>query len=122
MVSEAPAINDPKIERMVSEINKLIEAAIDEDGDPIGVIDTSNTWQEPYVYKPIEYKNGALKLTSYSLYNQNKPEIDIIKNEIKEYISLLSKDKQEQAKEIIRNFGTLKTISDYGNLKDKICK
>jgi hypothetical protein len=79
MVSEAPAINDPKIERMVSEINKLIEAAIDEDGDPIGVIDTSNTWQEPYVYKPIEYKNGALKLTSYSLYNQNKPEIDIIK-------------------------------------------
>jgi hypothetical protein len=79
IVSEGPAINDPKIEKLVKQINDLIASAVDSDGDPIGVVDSTSTWEEPYVYKPIEYKNGALKITSYSLYNQNKPETEIIK-------------------------------------------
>jgi hypothetical protein len=49
-------------------------------------------------------------------------EIDSIKNEIKEYIAMLPKEEQGKAKDIIRNFGPLKTISDYGRLKDKLCK
>ena len=49
-------------------------------------------------------------------------EVDIIKNEIKEYVKLLSKEKQQEAMEIIRNFGPIKTVSDYGKLKEKLCK
>lgn len=79
IISEAPATNDVKIERLVKQVNDLITSAIDSDGDPIGVVDSTSTWEEPYVYKPIEYKNGALKITSYSIYNQNKPETEIIK-------------------------------------------
>ncbi len=79
IISEAPAVNDPKIERLVKQVNDLITSAIDSDGDPIGVVDSTSTWEEPYVYKPIEYKNGALKITSYSIYKQNKPETEIIK-------------------------------------------
>lgn len=107
-VSEGPATNDPKIERMVAEINKLIEAAIDEDGDPIGVIDTSNTWQEPYVYKPIEYKNGSLKITSYSVYNQNKPEIDIIKKSNMEWDGIPTlRDIMKMYKKAVKNKTTV---------------
>jgi hypothetical protein len=77
-INEAPASNDPKIEKIVAGINELISKAIDEDGDPIGVIDTTSTWEEPYVYSPIEYKNGALKITSKSVYGKDN-EVDTIR-------------------------------------------
>jgi hypothetical protein len=83
-INEAPAINNPKIEKIVAGINELISKAIDEDGDPIGVIDTTGTWQEPYVYSPIEYKNGALKIISKSVYG-NDNEVDIIKKSNMEF-------------------------------------
>ena len=83
-MNEAPASNDPKIEKLVAGINELISKAIDEDGDPIGVIDTTSTWEEPYVYSPIEYKNGALKVTSKSVYGKDK-EVDMIKKSDMEY-------------------------------------
>ena len=83
-MNEAPASNDPKIEKLVAGINELISKAIDEDGDPIGVIDTTNTWEEPYVYSPIEYKNGALKITSKSIYGKDE-EVDVIKKSDMEY-------------------------------------
>lgn len=71
------SLNNPKIEKFVNDLNALIKSAIDSDGDPIGVVDTSSTWEEPYVYFPIEYVNGKLKITSKSQY-KNEPEVDII--------------------------------------------
>jgi hypothetical protein len=68
-IQEAAAQNDAKIERIVAELNKLIASAIDSDGDAIGVIDRSGTWEEPYTYEPIQYKNGRLFITSKSLYS-----------------------------------------------------
>jgi hypothetical protein len=67
-LDESPAKNDPKIEKLVNGINDLIAKAVDIDGDPIGIVDTQSTWQEPEVYSPIEYRNGALKITSKSPY------------------------------------------------------
>ena len=76
-LEEGPARNNPKIEKLVAGINDLIAQAVDSDGDPIGVVDTSGTWQEPYVYEPIQYKNGHLKITSKSPY-QRTSDVDII--------------------------------------------
>lgn len=73
-LEEGPARNNPKIEKLVAGINDLIAQAIDSDGDPIGVVDTSGTWQEPYVYEPIQYKNGHLKIVSRSIY-KSTPEV-----------------------------------------------
>ena len=67
-LDESPAKNNPKIEKLVNGINDLIAKAVDIDGDPIGIVDTQSTWQEPEVYSPIEYRNGALKITSKSPY------------------------------------------------------
>ena len=73
----ANAVNDPKVQRLVTLVNELIKMAVDSDGDPIGVVDTSGTWEEPYIYQPIIYQNGQLKITSNSVYG-NKPETEVI--------------------------------------------
>jgi hypothetical protein len=83
-LEEGPARNNPKIERLVAGINDLIAKAVDSDGDPIGVIEPDTTWQEPYMYYPIEYKNGQLKITSQSLY-KNTPEVYTILSRNMEY-------------------------------------
>lgn len=71
-------LRKPQIQRLVNEINKLIASAIDNDGDPIGVIDSTSTWQEPYTYESIVYnKMGQLVIKSKSQYN-NKIETDVI--------------------------------------------
>jgi hypothetical protein len=69
-------------------------------------------------------KEGLLNINNEKQTTQSDPlnEVDVIKNEIKEYVKLLSKEKQQEAMEIIRNFGPMKTVSDYGRLKEKICK
>ena len=67
-LEEASGTNDPKIQRLVGGINQLIAQAVDSDGDPIGVIEPGGTWDEPVMYSPIEYKNGALKITTKSPY------------------------------------------------------
>lgn len=71
----------PKIQRLVDEINHLISQAIDSDGEPIGVIDTTNTWQSPMVYNQIIYsKNGSLKISnSYPMEPRKGIETDIIR-------------------------------------------
>jgi len=74
------AKNNPKVEKLVNVINDMIAKAMDEDGDPIGVIEPGTTYEEPYTYFPIEYKNGTLRITSKSVYN-NKPEVDVISSE-----------------------------------------
>lgn len=76
-IDEGPAKNNPKIEKLVAGINDLIAKAVDSDGDPIGVVDPTSTWEEPYVYEPIQYKNGQLKIVSKSPY-QKAADVDII--------------------------------------------
>lgn len=83
-LKESPAKNDPKIEKLVNQVNQLIKSAVDSDGDPIAVVDKSGTWEEPYIYSPIEYKNGTLKITSTSEYN-NIPEVEVINKRNMEY-------------------------------------
>jgi hypothetical protein len=55
--------SEGSIIRKVNEINQLIAAAKDEDGDPIGVIDRSSTWQSECYYEPIIYAQGNLFIT-----------------------------------------------------------
>lgn len=68
---------ESKIGKKVSEINALIEKAIDKDGDPIPVVDSSGTWEEPMIYKPIIYKNGKLIIEYFEPYS-GKTEKEII--------------------------------------------
>ena len=67
-LEETSGTNDPKIQRLVDGINQLITQAIDSDGDPIGVIEPGGTWEEPVMYSPVEYKNGALRIVTKSPY------------------------------------------------------
>jgi hypothetical protein len=61
------------------------------------------------------------QLEKQAIKSDSLNEADVIKNEIKDYVKMLSREKQQEAMEIIRNFGPMKTISDYGRLKEKIC-
>jgi hypothetical protein len=77
-LSEAPSKNIPRVQKLVDEVNKLIASAIDSDGDPIYVVDSSSTWEEPMTYKPVEYKNGRLKFSYTEPYSGNKVKTDIV--------------------------------------------
>lgn len=77
--------NDPKIQRLVDSINTLIKSAKDSDGDPIEVVDSSSTWEEPMVYEPIIYSNGALKITYTEPRRGSKKSVDVIKKSNMEF-------------------------------------
>lgn len=66
----------PKIKRLVDLINTMIAKAVDSDGDPIAVIDPSSTYEMPYVYQPIVYTNGRLKIVSTDM--TGKKEVEVI--------------------------------------------
>lgn len=85
VIKEGIGTNIPKIEKYVNQINNLISQAFDSYGDPIGVIDPTSTWEEPYVYEPIIYKNGILKIVTYSLYKPTEKSVDVIKSGDMEY-------------------------------------
>lgn len=85
VLNEGVARNIPKIEKYVNQINDLISQAYDSDGDPIGVVDPTSTWEEPYIYEPIVYKNGALKIVSRSNYQPGKVNTDIVRSSDMEY-------------------------------------
>lgn len=68
---------ETKIQKKVDEVNSLIEKAIDKDGDPLMVVDTTGTWEEPMQYKPIVYKNGRLYIEYFEPYS-GKTEKDVI--------------------------------------------
>jgi len=80
-LKEGVARNIPKIEKYVNQINELIAQAVDTDGDKIGVIWPNGTWDEPFTYDPIIYRNGSLKIVSYSPHsNHGKPNVDIVRS------------------------------------------
>jgi hypothetical protein len=68
---------ETKIQKKVDEVNALIKKAIDSDGDPLMVVDTTGTWEEPMQYKPIVYKNGRLYIEYFEPYS-GKTEKDVI--------------------------------------------
>lgn len=58
-------LRNPKIKKLVDEVNMLISKAYDSDGDPIGVVDTKNTWQSPMVFLPVKYNlRGQLQISN----------------------------------------------------------
>jgi hypothetical protein len=68
---------ETKIQKKVDEINDLIKKAIDSDGDPLMVVDTNGTWEEPMQYKPIVYKNGRLYIEYFEPYS-GKTEKEVV--------------------------------------------
>lgn len=65
-----------KVQKLVDIANTLIEKAVDTDGDPIGVVDTSGTWQEPDYYKSIEFDGKTLVIRSTSQTGGHKEVVD----------------------------------------------
>ena len=79
-----------KIQNLVNIANALIEKAVDEDGDPIGVVDASGTWQEPDYYKPIEFDGEKLVIRSTSYTSGDKESVDVYEGELLEYDAIPS--------------------------------
>ena len=58
-------LRNPKIQKLVDEINSLISKAVDSNNDPIGVIDNTSTWESPMVFQPIKYNlRGQLQISN----------------------------------------------------------
>ena len=76
-----PKIPVKKIQNLVDIANALIEKAVDTDGDAIGVVDTSNTWQEPTYYMPIEFDGEKLIIKNTSYTSPNKEEVEVLEGE-----------------------------------------
>jgi hypothetical protein len=68
------AMSDNAIQKKIAEINAMIAKAKDADGDLIGVIDKTSTWEAPMYYKPLSYKNGVLYI-EYEEYTGRKNEV-----------------------------------------------
>ena len=64
-----------KIENLVKLVNSLIEKAVDEDGDPIPVVDTTGTWESPTIYSPIHFDGTNLTIISQEVMG-GKEEVD----------------------------------------------
>ena len=63
------------IYKRIENLNKLINAAFDSDGDPIPVIDKSGTYEMPDVYSPITYDGYVITIKSTEV-NGGKETID----------------------------------------------
>ena len=65
--------NEPKVQRKVDELNRLIKLANEND---IEITDNTSTWEAPMRYKPIKYTNGTLYLEweELDLYKANRGE------------------------------------------------
>lgn len=68
-------LSDSAIQKKVADINAMIAKAIDKEGDPIGIIDKSSTWEAPCFYKPIVFKNGGLNIEYEEYTGRSKNEI-----------------------------------------------
>tara|TARA_R110001592_G_scaffold275231_1_gene542287 strand:+ start:1027 stop:1800 length:774 start_codon:yes stop_codon:yes gene_type:complete len=75
-----------KARKLVDEINELIKVALDNDGDPLGVIDKTSTWEAPMYYNPITLndKTGRLTIT-YKEYGQKGLQKDVVLGRDLEY-------------------------------------
>jgi hypothetical protein len=120
-IDEDRDLRNPKIQRMVDEINGLIASAIDSDGDPIGVVDSTSTWQEPYIYEPIVYnKMGQLVIKSKSAINSGGNSIDVIKAKDMEFDGIPTlREIAKQYRKAIKQGGLMNEISNVDNIDPK---
>ncbi len=126
-IDEGTAINDMKIQKIVEFINSLIAQAVDMYGDPIPVLDNTQTWEQPYVYSPIEYRNGRLKIVSTPQpnYNNAAPDVDVISKPNMEYdgiptLRLISRMYKKAIKNKDKYNARMKAQGDEDNYDDQI--
>ena len=62
LILESAKSDLKKVDKWVKDVNKIIASAVDKDGDPVEVIDSTSTWEAPMVYEPIEFKDNVLKI------------------------------------------------------------
>lgn len=69
---------DAAIQKKVTKVNDLIAKAVDGDGDKLGAIDYSGTWQAPMYFKPFVLRNGFLwgEYEEYTGMGKNKAHKD----------------------------------------------
>ena len=116
-IDEERDLRNPKIQRLVDEVNGLIASTVDSDGDPIGVIDTSSTWEEPYVYEPIIYnKMGQLIIKSSSQYDSNKVHKEVINSRDMEFDGIPTlRDIAKQYRKALRSKNTNTDLNEDVN-------
>jgi hypothetical protein len=78
---------EKKIQKKVDEINKLISLASNSDSDNaydgnLMVTDTSSTWEEPAIYKPIVFRNGVLYIEYFEPYSNRTKKDKILKRNL----------------------------------------
>lgn len=104
-----------KVRRIAGEVHELITKCVDADGDPVGVYDSSSTWQETFVYN-ITVANNVVTIDSVNsqgkkdypdVYDFNRPEDELIHVIQDCYMTL-----QHLRKQYVR---TIKTISKQRN-------
>lgn len=70
-VTKRKSGNEPKVQRKVDELNRLIKLANEND---VEITDNTSTWEAPMRYKPVKYSNGILyfEWDELDLYKANK--------------------------------------------------
>lgn len=78
---------EKKIQKKVDEINNLISLASNSESENaydgnLMVTDTSSTWEEPAVYKPIIFRNGVLYIEYFEPYSNRTKKDKILKRDL----------------------------------------
>ena len=78
---------EKKIQKKVDEINNLISLASNSESDNaydgnLMVTDTSSTWEEPAIYKPIVFRNGVLYIEYFEPYSNRTKKDKILKRNL----------------------------------------
>lgn len=78
---------EKKIQKKVDEINNLISLASNSESDNaydgnLMVTDTSSTWEEPAIYKPIVFRNGVLYIEYFEPYSNRTKKDKILKRDL----------------------------------------
>ena len=78
---------EKKIQKKVDEINNLISLASNSESENaydgnLMVTDTSSTWEEPAVYKPIIFRNGVLYIEYFEPYSNRTKKDKIFKRDL----------------------------------------
>jgi len=78
---------EKKIQKKVDEINNLISLASNSESDNaydgnLMVTDTSSTWEEPAIYKPIIFRNGVLYIEYFEPYSNRTKKDKILKRNL----------------------------------------
>jgi hypothetical protein len=81
---------EKKIQKKVDEINNLISLASNSESDNaydgnLMVTDTSSTWEEPAIYKPIVFRNGVLYIEYFEPYSNRTKKDKILKRDLEFY-------------------------------------